>query len=242
MSIRIPCFLILFASAWFFARHLTGMPMMSPADGNARSSAFPDNAAGSPRAAEKPELFFREDWKETPAEMPASQDHVANPNLLLQLYGPGLHGIKKSNHPTIPNDPFYIWSGACPGNWAVSLKHRSKDVDLSNSGSIRWRSKQAGFRQLHVILKLSHGTWLVSDKFDEASTDWRVREFAVKEIHWRSLDISRVTEGKPVDSPDLTRVEEIGFSDLMPGGLSDACSRLDWIEVYGKPIARPGPK
>jgi hypothetical protein len=35
---------------------------------------------------------------------------------------------------------------------------------------------------------------------------------------------------------DLSRVDEIGFTDLMPGGGSDACSRLDWIEVYGKPV------
>jgi hypothetical protein len=55
---------------------------------------------------ESPALFFREDWKETPAEMPVTQAHVANPDLLLALYGPGQHGIKKSNHPQIPNDPF----------------------------------------------------------------------------------------------------------------------------------------
>jgi hypothetical protein len=25
---------------------------------------------------------------------------------------------------------------------------------------------------------------------------------------------------------------------LMTGGESDACSRIDWIEVYGKPVNR----
>jgi hypothetical protein len=43
-----------------------------------------------------------------------------------------------------------------------------------------------------------------------------------------------------VDSPDLSKVDEIGFTDLMagsghgPGG----SSRVDWIEVYGKPVKR----
>ena len=189
-------------------------------------------------AAEKPELLFREDWKETPAEMPVSQDHVGNPNLLLKLYGPGLHGIKKSHHPNIPNDPFYIWSGACPGNWAVTLTHKRNDVDLTNSALIRWRAKQAGFRQLRVILKLSSGQWMVSDLFDDASDDWRIREFRIQGIHWRALDISRITEGKRLDAPDLSRIEEIGFTDLMPGGFSEACSRLDWIEVHGKSVVR----
>ena len=189
-------------------------------------------------AMQSPAPFFREDWKETPAEMPVSQSHVANPDLLLSLYGPGQHGIKKSNHPQIPNDPYYIWSGACPANWAVTLKHKSDDADLTGPAVIRWRSRQSGFRQLRIILKLSGGPWLVSDLYDDASDDWRVREFSIGSIHWRELDICRVTEGKRAESPDLSRVEEIGFTDLMPGGVSDACSRLDWIEVYGKPVPR----
>jgi hypothetical protein len=188
-------------------------------------------------AAAQPPLFFREDWKETPAELPVSQAHVANPDLQLQLYGPGLHGIKKSNHPPIPNDPYYIWSGACPGNWAVTLKHRSNDVDLRGPALVRWRTRQSGFRQLRIILKTADGKWFVSDVSDGASDDWHVREFAVASIHWRSLDISRVSEGQ-ASVPDLSRVQEIGFSDLMTGGLSDACSRLDWMEVYGTPVPR----
>lgn len=170
--------------------------------------------------------------------MPASQSHVANADLLLGLYGPGQHGIKKSNHPQIPNDPYYIWSGACPANWAVTLKHKSSDADLTGRAMIRWRSRQSGYRQLRIILKLTSGRWLVSDSYDDASDEWRVREFSIAEVRWRELDISRVTEGKRVESPDLSQVEEIGFTDLMPGGMSDACSRLDWIEVYAKPVPR----
>ncbi|MBI5008171.1 MAG: hypothetical protein HZB98_00620, partial [Bacteroidia bacterium] len=37
----------------------------------------------------RPALFFREDWKEIPAATPVTQKHVANPDLLLGLYGPG---------------------------------------------------------------------------------------------------------------------------------------------------------
>lgn len=182
--------------------------------------------------------FFREDWKETPAEMPITQSHVANPDLLLSLYGPGQHGIKKSNHPPIPNDPYYVWSGACPANWAVALKHKSSDADLTGPAMIRWRSRQSGFRQLRIILKLPGERWLVSDAFDDAADDWRVHEFHLADIRWRELDICRVTEGKWAVSPDLRRVAEIGFTDLMPGGMSDACSRLDWIEVYAKAVPR----
>jgi hypothetical protein len=189
-------------------------------------------------SSESPGLLIREDWKESAAELPVSQAHVSNSELALELWGPGLHGIKKSNHPQIPNDPYYVWSGACPGNWAVSLKHRKCDLDLRGGGRIRWRSKQSGFRELRIILRLADGRWLVSDASDGPSEDWRIREFELAKVRWRTLDISRVAEGKWATSPDLGRVEAVGFTDLMPGGLSDASSRLDWIEVYAQPVER----
>jgi hypothetical protein len=118
------------------------------------------------------------------------------------------------------------------------LKSKTSWVDLSSYSKIVWRSKQVGFRELHIILKLSDGTWLVSDKCDEPSKDWRIFEFNLADINWYKLDIKNVIEGQPVTNPDLSKVDEIGFTDLMRGGQSIACSRLDWIEVYGKAVKR----
>jgi len=80
----------------------------------------------------RPSLFFREDWKEIPAATPVTQQHVFNSDLLLNLYGPGCDSIKKSHHETPIDDPYYIWSGLCLGNWAVTLKHKTSFVDLSS--------------------------------------------------------------------------------------------------------------
>lgn len=186
------------------------------------------------QAQSSSELFFREDWKEIEAALPVTQEHVSNPDLVLSLHGPGKEGIKKSNHPHIPNDPFYIWSGECLGNWAVSLRHNTKMVDLTGPAEIHWQSKQSGFRQLRLIVKLSDGKWLISDQFDDESDKWRKKVFRIADLRWRELNIDNVREGKWLDDPDLSQVEEIGFTDLMVGGKSKASSRLDWIEVYGK--------
>jgi hypothetical protein len=183
-------------------------------------------------------LFFREDWKEIPAATPVTQEHVANPDLILSLHGPGKIAIKKSHHDTPADDPFYVWSGECPGNWAVSLRRRGALVDLTGRAKIRWRTKQAGFRELRILIKLANGTWLVSDQSDGPSPDWRTREFNMSDVRWRKLDSDIVVESDWVDKPDLGRVEEIGFTDLMRGGGSAACSRVDWIEVYGVTRAR----
>lgn len=190
------------------------------------------------KAQYRPSLFFREDWKEIPAATPVTQKHVVSKDLVLGLYGPGCDSIKKSHHDTPADDPYYIWSGTCIGNWAVTLKKADSFVDLSSYGKILWRSKQAGLRCLHLILKLADGTWLVGSQGDCMSKDWRITEFNISDISWYSLNIKSVIEMKPVSNPDLSRVDEIGFTDLMTGGASDACSRLDWIEVYGKPIKR----
>ena len=191
-------------------------------------------------APTRPGLLFREDWKETPAATPVTQQHVTNPELVVSRHGPAEAKIKKSHHDQPADDPFYIWSGDADGNWAVSLRHNRSLIDLSGQSRIRWRAKQSGFRQLRVILKLADGKWLVSDQFDADAADWREREFTVADLRWRILNIAKVVEGKWEPNPDLSRVEEVGFTDLMSGGGTPASSRLDWIEVYGRAVPREG--
>jgi hypothetical protein len=188
----------------------------------------------SSEAQSRSKLFFREDWKEIAAALPVTQEHIANPDLILALYGPAAKSVKKSNHPEIPNDPFYIWSGECKGNWAVGLRHKNEDVDLSTADArVRIRSRQSGFRTLRLMLKLGDGSWLVSDAGLDFTEVWSEKEFRIADIRWLKLNIDHVTEGQWVKDPDLRRVVEIGFTDLMAGGGTPASSRLDWIEVWG---------
>ena len=186
----------------------------------------------------RPGLFFREDWKEIPAEIPLNQRHVQNPDLTVQLYGPGRDSLKKSNHEKPIDDPYYVWSGLCLDNWMVTLQNRRQNVDLTGFSKIKMRTKQFGLRELRITLKLTDGSWLVSDQSVGASKDWKISEFNLQDIDWHHLDSERIVEIGPAKDPDISNVEEIGFTDLMPGARSKACSRLDWIEVYGEPIER----
>ena len=197
------------------------------------ASAFAANSGPS-----RPGVLFREDWREIPAVTPVTQEHVANPDLIMTRHGPGEAKIKKSHHDQPADDPFYIWSGETDANWAISLRHTRLAIDLTGNAKVRWRAKQTGFRQLRIILKLGNGKWIVSDQFDDDSVDWRIREFNLADLRWRTLDIARVTEGKWEPNPDLSRVDEIGCTDLMAGGRTPASSRLDWIEVYARGVPR----
>ena len=203
------------------------------------------------------ELVFREDWKAIPAARPITQEHVDHPDLVLALHGPGAAQLKKSHHDDLEGDPYYVWSGRCAGAWALSLRHRNVRVDLSQ-GLIRWRARQSGSRKLRVILKPAERPWLVSDCYDDASAVWRDFEIKVANASWHGFDIESCTvggrlgatgsvsaaecaESKTVTRIGLDQIDAVGVTDCMPGGGSGNCSRLDWIEVWGRALYRMEP-
>lgn len=179
-------------------------------------------------------LYLREDWKEIPAETPVTQEHVNNPELIMYRHGPAADKIKKSHHDKPADDPYYVWSGLCEDLWALSLQKKNAVADLSSDAIIRWRTKQSGGRILRVVLGLEDDTWLVSEQGSGTTKDWTVFEMALDTLKWRRLEIPGMSTGEIVLGPSLNKVKRIGFTDLMPGGGSPECSRLDWIKVYMK--------
>jgi hypothetical protein len=60
-------------------------------------------------------------------------------------------------------------------------------------------------------------------------------------VHWLKLDIDKVlVKGDPLDNVDLSKIDEVGWVDLMPGsGHGDGGnSVLVRLEVYGKSVPR----
>ena len=96
------------------------------------------HAAAQAPEDSRPPLFFREDWKEIAAVAPVTQEHVANPALLLGLYGPGKDGVRKSHHDTPKDDPYYIWLGSCPSNCAIAppQQRRVRGPDRTREGPL----------------------------------------------------------------------------------------------------------
>jgi hypothetical protein len=132
----------------------------------------------------------------------------------------------------------------CTSNCALALRDKNNYADLTGLAKIRWLTKVSGFHQIRPIVKLADGTWLVGDHTDGSIADWHESEFSISEVRWLRLDVDKVlTKGVWVDHPDLSKVDEIGFTDLMPGsghgqgGWSDVAR----IEVYAKPVRRAGP-
>jgi hypothetical protein len=200
-------------------------------------------------AAMRPPLFFSEGWKRMPAPVddhgawPASPEGVSNPNLELRFYGPSGKDLQLVAGNTQGDiTPLNLWTGMTTSPSAAALRDKNNFVDLSvNLAKIRWVVRTSGFHQARPILKLADGTWLVGDRASGPNADFDQSDMSIAEIHWLTLNIERVVAvGNWVEHPNLGKVDEVGFADLMPGSGHGAGGYLNIgrIEVYGNPVKR----
>ncbi len=214
------------------------------AGGGAAPEGNRGQRAGGGQRATRPPLFFKEEWRSNGPEAPVVIEKATlNPNLELKLYGPTGKEILLTGNTGDENNPVHLWTGMCTSPCAFTLREKGNFADLTGLARIRVITKTSGFHKVNLIVKLADGTLLIGDHFEGTPVDWIENEFAVSELRWRKLDGDRVvTTGDWVNAPNLSRVDEIGFADLMPGsghgqgGWSDVAK----IEVYAKPVKREG--
>jgi len=195
-----------------------------------------------------PPLVFREVWKQPPHTGPLNDENrritpeaVTNPDLEFRLYGTDARNIQVTEHNGIPD----LWTGFTTSPVALTLRHKSAYLDLTGLTRMRWRTRTENLHVLHPVVKLADGTLLVGSQTfsspqrrmvdtEAFSGSFVVSEVTFEDQRWFQLDPAKVTVLKEVGNPDLSRVDEIGFADLMPGGGHGfaGCSNVSWIEVY----------
>jgi hypothetical protein len=164
----------------------------------------------------------------------------------------------------------HLFTGMTEQPFAIAFRDKNNYVDLSGLAMIRWAAVRAsGLHFVHLIIKLADGTWMLSEHgYGGNQLQVRPVEFTISdpEKRWMKLDIDRVVtlgprEPEPVDRAkadkidaemarysvwvdvnriDLTKVDAVGFADLMPGsghGYGGFIS-MGAIEVYGKKVPR----
>jgi hypothetical protein len=236
--VTVTCFMILAMACSAFAQQRA----QAPAAGQEGQRGGGQRAA-APRVTKAP-LFFREEWKQTPAggEHPVDiASAVANSNLELKLLGPTGKEMLMTGAATDENNPTHLWTGMCTTPCGFTLRDKSNFADLTGLAQVKMVTKMSGLHQVHLIVKLADGTMLVGDRGEGSTADWLENNIAVSELRWLKVDPERlVTTGNWVASPNLSKVDEIGFVDLMPssghgaGGWSD----VGKVEVYAKPVKR----
>ena len=212
-------------------------------------------------AADSPEsvrLLFRETFQgqqpNAPTQVPLTEQHGTNANLEVKLYGPGAKAAPDHESGLLLNQGAdearpgesvsYVWSGVTEDRWGVMLRDRDNYLDLRGPAKIRWRTRTRSLHQIRLIAKLADGTMLAADYVEPEASYWRETEFYLVDVpRWRALDETRMAVSRDTGwkmDVDLSRVDEVGFTDLMRGAGhgTDGNSGLDWIEVHGNLVSR----
>jgi hypothetical protein len=197
----------------------------------------------------RPPLFLSESWKALPTpvddhgEWPAGQAGVASPNLQLTLHGPsGKDIMLVAVRGSADVYPLNLWTGVTTSPIGATLRDKDNYVDLTDPlAKIRWVVRTSGFHQIRPLVKLADGTWLVGDRTTGPCADFNQADVSMADTRWMKIDPARmVTVGVWVDRPDLSKVDEVGFADLMPGSGhgSGGYVNVARIDVFGKPVKR----
>ena len=199
--------------------------------------------------SQAPVLLFHEAWTRAPLTQPMVQSNLGNQHLTLHIYGDA-NEIRKTMHP----DDDYTYTGETTSNWAITVSDKSSYWDLTGRARIRLVTQNSGYRFLHVVIKTADGRYYVSEEGNPESSSWIERDYVFGDLRWRNLMMTdtptnasnrRQPNPKRVPiiptsraTPDLAKVEEVGFSDLMPGGWIPSTSRVKSFDLYGKAVPR----
>jgi len=197
-------------------------------------------------------LFFKVDWVRPPSQtgqVPMIQENVVDAKVEVKWYGAAAKHLLTTGTPGSDVAPFGVWSGECDGPFAITFRQKDSYIDLTGKANIRWYVKTSGFHVVRPVVKLPDGTLLVADLSFASIPLLTENQFSLMGLHWLKLDPDRiVTLGRNpapnnetwVPDPDLSKVDEVGFVDLMPssGHGTGGYIQLGQIEVYGKAIPR----
>jgi hypothetical protein len=184
--------------------------------------------------------------------LPLTQYSVTTPNTELRLQGDGRNIVVATG--TGPQFP-RLFFGLCTGPCGFTLLDSSNAFDLRGRASIRFTTIVSGFHRVRPIIGQTDGTLLIGDQAEGSTADYHRYDISLSDCRWLRLDRVRgVTLGGAWVQPDLSKVDEVGLFDVIPGsgvwsapGLplekQPAPPAGGWIavssfEVWGQPVSR----
>ena len=196
------------------------------------------------------QLLFKLPLENT-TRLPLSADVVTDPNLELHTYGDGKNIVVSIGKAA--TDP-HTFDGLCERPCGMTFRDKRNYFDLRGRAKIKWTVIVSGFHRAQPLIKLADGTLLVGDQGQGSTADWQQSEVSFSDVRWLALDgVRGVTLGRWVEHPDLSKVDEVGYFDVIPGSgehvAGVAVEKLPnppvggWVaiaamEVWGKAVGR----
>jgi hypothetical protein len=192
-------------------------------------------------------LLFREEWRQPPYEGELTDekrriihlaDAVGNPNLELKLYGPDSKDLLMAQH----EGRHDLWTGLVLSPIAATLRDKTRYIDLTGRSRIRWIIRTQSLHVIHPVVKLADGTLLAGNFSIMTDGDFLESEVSFGNQRWYKLDPDKLVTTVEIKNPNLSKVDEIGFVDLMPSGGKGFAgwSNVSVVEVYAKSVPREG--
>ena len=204
--------------------------------------------AGGPPADVAPVLVFKETWKlpYNPANITpenrdqirrVKQEAVTNQNLELKLYGGDAAAILATEH----EGRVDLWNGMTTTPIATTLRDRTRFFDLTGRARLRWIIRTESLHRVFPVVKLADGTMLVGEGV-ETGGEFVQQDVAFNTRNWYRLDPKTVTTTAKAEDPDFSRVDEIGWADLSPGGGHNSAgwTNVSHLELWAKAVPRAG--
>jgi len=194
-------------------------------------------------AQTRPALMFKETWKQPPytgqlndENRRATQDAITNSALELKLYGAAAKDVGVYAH----EGRMDLWNGVVKSPVAIMLRDRTSYADLTGLARLRAVVRTMGLHVIYPVVKIADGSYVAGSRGVNTDGDFLEVEVAFDGMRWHKFDPATATTSAEVKNPDLTKVDEIGFVDLAPGGghgVSGAFN-LSTVELFAKPVAR----
>jgi hypothetical protein len=221
--------------------------------GQGRGGGGGGGGTGAARASALPMLFdvnFVRPASQT-GQTKVVQENIGDANVELKQYGLHESCLLTSGNPGSDTTPFSVWSGECEQPFATLFRHKASYLDLTGAAKIRWAVKTSGFHVAHPVVKLADGNMFVGETAAASVPMLLQSEVPLGSIRWIKLDPKRlVTMGLQnapfneiwVPNVDLSKVDEVGFVDLMPGSGhgTGGYIHISQFQVYGRAVPRAG--
>lgn len=189
---------------------------------------------------------------ENQTRLPLSQGTVTAPDVGVALYGDGRNIVVATGAgPQLPR----LFFGLCTGPCGFALRDKGAAFDLRRRAKMRFTTIVSGFHRVRPIIKLADGTLLIGDDAEGSTADYHQYDISFSDCRWLRLDPVRgVTLGGAFVQPDLSKVDEVGVFDILPGSgvwsaegqpleKQPAPPAGGWIavsslELWGQPVKR----